>query len=238
MLTVPWGTLAAFSGEPGQLSRIGPVTPAVARELAEAAGADATCEWRVVVAGARGQPLVVTRIRSPGCARAGPAHLGLLGRVIVTVPVSLLDPPHPPHPLSIPDPGAGHLAAVIRAVLEAGRAALAREPAGNAPGACTHRHMVPGYRVPGRMRAFIEARDQDCGYPVCRRPAASCDIDHTTPYDQGGLTCSCNLYPQCRRHHQLKQLPTWRLTQPRPGTLIWRTPAGLTYPAGPAPDAG
>ncbi|HXF19278.1 MAG TPA: DUF222 domain-containing protein, partial [Streptosporangiaceae bacterium] len=176
MLMVPLRTLAGSSGEPGQLSRIGPVTPAVAHELAGAAAADATCEWRVIVAGPRGQPLVVTRIRSPGCGPAGQpgrdgppgqVGLGLLGRVIVIVPAGLLDPRYP---ASARDQGAGHLAGVIRAVLRAGQGAMDSEAAVDkaraCPGPCGHEHSVPGYRIPGRLRAFIEARDHDCGYPV------------------------------------------------------------------------
>jgi len=56
-----------------------------------------------------------------------------------------------------------------------------------------------------------------------------CDDDHTIPYDQGGRTCECNLYPLCRRHHQTKQARGWQLTQPEPGTLIWTTPSGRQY---------
>jgi len=245
MLMVPLRTLAGSSGEPGQLSRIGPVTPAVAHELAGAAAADATCEWRVIVAGPRGQPLVVTRIRSPGRGPAGQprrdgppgqAGPGLLGRVIVIVPAGLLDPRYP---ASAWDQGAGHLAGVIRAVMRAGQGAMDSEAAVDkaraCPGPCGHEHSVPGYRIPGRLRAFIEARDHDCGYPVCRRPAASCDIDHTTPYDQGGLTCRCNLSPLCRRHHQAKQAAGWQLIQPTPGVLVWRLPHGRSYQTGPEP---
>jgi hypothetical protein len=158
------------------------------------------------------------------------------------VPAGLLDArQHPGHRPDQPDHDVRHLPGLIRAVLRAGQAAMDAEPVvgwtGADRGPCGHEHSAPGYRIPGRLRAFIEARDRDCGYPVCRRPAAGCDIDHTIPYDQDGLTCRCNLYPQCRRHHRLKQLRAWRLSQPQPGTLIWRTPAGLTYPVMPEPYA-
>src|SRR5579875_2337650 len=39
----------------------------------------------------------------------------------------------------------------------------------------------------------------------------------------------CNLAPLCRHHHRLKQAEGWSLTQPEPGVMIWRTPAGRTY---------
>jgi Domain of unknown function (DUF222) len=54
VLSVPWRTLAGWSSGPGELSRIGPVTAGVARDLASAAAADATCQWRVIVAGRSG----------------------------------------------------------------------------------------------------------------------------------------------------------------------------------------
>ena len=35
--------------------------------------------------------------------------------------------------------------------------------------------------------------------------------------------------PLCRHHHRAKQAEGWRLEQPEPGVLRWRTPAGRTY---------
>ena len=94
---------------------------------------------------------------------------------------------------------------------------------------CTHAHAVPGYRIPDRMRDLIEVRDQVCGFPICRRPASRCDLDHTVPYDQGGLTCPCNISGGCRHDHRMKGSTAWRLRQPRPGTLIWTAPSGLSW---------
>ena len=31
------------------------------------------------------------------------------------------------------------------------------------------------------------------------RPGARCDLDHTVPWDQGGITCECDLAPLCKR---------------------------------------
>jgi len=39
----------------------------------------------------------------------------------------------------------------------------------------------------------VRARDRRCRFPGCRRPAACAEIDHTTPYSQGGPTDVCNL---------------------------------------------
>jgi len=202
-LSVPWRTLAGLSGQPGQLGRIGPVAAAVARDLAEAAVADPSCEWRIIVVGARGQPLAVTRIRSPGRSRPSPANAadpldspdpGPLSQVIVTVPSGWRSGQDASRSTS-------GLPLTLLRILTAAAACDPGDSPGDpgdnprAGGACSHARSVPGYRVPPRLRTFLEARDQDCGYPACRRGAASCDMDHTTPYHLGGLTCECNLGP-------------------------------------------
>ena len=97
-----------------------------------------------------------------------------------------------------------------------------------ARGACDHAHAEPGYRPSRRLRHLVGARNARCAAYGCGRPAAACDYDHTVPWDDGGLTCECNIAPLCRRHHQIKQAQGWKLEQPEPGVLIWATPAGLT----------
>src|SRR5580692_5915956 len=96
-------------------------------------------------------------------------------------------------------------------------------------GACEHRRESAGYQPSNTLRHVIKIRSRRCGFPGCRRPAVACDDDHTIPYDKGGRTCECNLYPLCRRHHQAKQARGWRLEQPEPGTLIWTLPSGRQY---------
>ncbi|HLQ54712.1 MAG TPA: hypothetical protein VK162_10610, partial [Streptosporangiaceae bacterium] len=59
---------------------------------------------------------------------------------------------------------------------------------------------------------------------------------HAIPYDLGGPTCRCNVSAECRHHHRLKQLNGWQLSQPRPGILVWMTPARLTYTVEPDPQ--
>jgi len=107
MLCVPWRTLAGWSSEPGELGRIGPVTAGTARDLALAAAADVTCEWRVVVAGRSGRALAVARVRRTGAGTTGdrsgdvaPAAItdpaaapGVVGRVTLTIPAGLLGSP-------------------------------------------------------------------------------------------------------------------------------------------------
>jgi hypothetical protein len=97
-----------------------------------------------------------------------------------------------------------------------------------AKGACDHAHAEPGYRPSRKLRHLIGARNARCTAYGCGRPAAACDYDHTQPWEDGGLTCECNIAPLCRRHHQIKQAQGWKLEQPEPGLLVWTTPAGLT----------
>jgi hypothetical protein len=167
------------------------------------------------------------------------------GRITVTVPVMLLGEP-PPATQGCVD-ASSELAAVLRAILAAA-AATARE-AGRAdsdhadndhadsdPGVpCIHANSAPGYRIPDWMRDLIEVRDQDCGFPICRRPASRCDLDHTVPHDQGGLTCPCNISGGCRHDHRMKGSTAWCLEQPRPGTLVWTAPSGLNWTVTPQP---
>ncbi len=94
---------------------------------------------------------------------------------------------------------------------------------------CDHTRESAGYQPSPTLRHLIKTRSPRCGSPGCRRPAVSCDDDHTIPYHLGGRTCECNLYPLCRRHHKCKQAPGWHLSQPQPGELIWTTPSGRTY---------
>ena len=96
-------------------------------------------------------------------------------------------------------------------------------------GTCSHARRGSRYRPPPGLAHLIRVRQRTCSFPGCRRPARRCDLDHTVPYDQGGATCECNLAPLCRRHHQAKQAPGWRLTQLSPGQMTWRMPSGRAY---------
>ena len=62
-------------------------------------------------------------------------------------------------------------------------------------GTCTHAEGITRLPAWPRLRHLIEIRNPTCTAPGCRRAAARCDLDHVTPYDQGGRTCECNLHP-------------------------------------------
>jgi hypothetical protein len=166
--------------------------------------------------------------REPDSAPRAP---GVTGRVTVTFPLGALERPPPTTSGGTAPgcPGSGILTATWRAAVRAAARAEATRIADTAAGGCAHTAAAPGYRPPPRIREHVAARDQTCRQPTCRQPAHHADIDHTIPYDQGGITCTCNTGPRCRTHHQIKQEPGWTLTQPQPGTFHLTTPAGRTY---------
>jgi hypothetical protein len=64
-----------------------------------------------------------------------------------------------------------------------------------ARGSCDHQHTETGYQPSRTLQHLIHARSTRCSAPRCGRPAARCDLDHTTAWDKGGPTCECNLAP-------------------------------------------
>jgi uncharacterized protein DUF222 len=232
-LSLPWSVLVGLSAEPGHLGRIGPIAASQARRLADAASADPAAEWRIIVTTRAGQALAVARIPRPrvrgeSAGHDGPAAgAGLVGRITLTISEDALTSP-PGR-----DPPGGIAAAALRTANRA--AARAKEQArGNAAaGGCAHQAESLAYRPPPRLLEFVIARDLTCRFPSCRQPAWRGDLDHTIPHDRGGRTCSCNLGPLCRSHHQIKQLRGWLLSQPSPGIFEWLTPTGRRYAATP-----
>lgn len=84
--------------------------------------------------------------------------------------------------------------------------------------------------VPSHALAdFVRCRDLTCRFPGCEQPAMGCDLDHTTPYGDGGLTHASNLKVLCRLHHLMKTFWGWRDQQLVDGTVVWNSPAGQTY---------
>ena len=127
----------------------------------------------------------------------------------------------------------GITAAALHTAARALDQALAQARADTNAGGCAHHAQSDAYRPPPRLREQVTARDVTCRHPACRQPAWRADLDHTRPWETGGPTCGCNLGGACRRHHQLKQHPRWKLQQARPGHFTWTTPAGRTYTTNP-----
>ncbi|MHA7142593.1 HNH endonuclease signature motif containing protein [Arthrobacter sp. Sr33] len=85
------------------------------------------------------------------------------------------------------------------------------------------------YRVPQDLKDAVRVRDGTCRHPGCNRLAVFCELDHTTPWSQGGKTSYGNLAALCKRHHMFKTEGYWHYQQPEPGTIIAISPAGETY---------
>ena len=214
-LTVPLATLTGLADRPGELAGIGPVDPWLARDLAAAAARNPKTTWCVTVTDRTATPSGMAapgpNPRSPETRRTRPA-----GRTGFTfTPASRDGPPGGYGTWRLRTPGAGPDLIIT---LES----LATDP-------CDHRHEASGHDPGVRLRHLIQVRHATCTSPVCRRPAAQCDVEHNTPYEAGGRTCRCNTGPKCRHDHRLKQHPKWKVDQLPDGTFRWTTPAGRSY---------
>lgn len=210
-LTMPLSAWLGQSDSPGEVAGLGPLDADTCRELAGRLQASARARWCVTLTDRSGRAV------AHACARAGPGPPG---------PPGLLGPPGPHGP---PCPAGWVPRASKREWL--GRMRFASLECG----VCGHGRRVRGYRPSNLVRHLVKVRQRTCSFPGCRRPAVACDDDHTIPYDQGGITCECNLAPLCRRHHQAKQASGWSLAQPEPGVLIWTTPHGRRCVSRPEP---
>src|SRR5712691_5411625 len=198
-ITIPATALEGATGPPGEVAGVGLVDRQDARDLVAAAARNPNSRWCVTALNQDGTAA------AHGCA-AGP-------RPWARGPDPSGRGPGPP--------GTTEPAELLR-MLKITLNIVIRGP-------CNHAQAQRRYR-PGRtLQHLVKIRNATCTAPGCGRPAARCDLDHTTPWHQGALTCPCNLAPLCRHHHRCKQAQGWWLEQPEPGVLKWQTPAGRTY---------
>ena len=203
-LTIPLSTWLGLTSRPGEAPGLGPLSADTSRDLAARLAATTGSRWCVTITGADGRAVghgCVPARTAPPPPATGPPGTG---------------PPGPPGP-----PG-GHNPAGVGTTRWLARLKISWLEAA----ACGHARETRAYQPTAALRHLIKIRDRTCSFPGCRRQARRCDDDHTTPYDQGGRTCECNLSPLCRRHHAAKQAPGWHLEQPRPGMLTWIMPSG------------
>ncbi len=256
-VTMPWTTYARWDDKPATLSRIGAITAEQARQLTRTAEHDPAAQWRIIITDHDGHAITVTRLRlhrrtrtqrrSPpatGPLRAGPPRAGppgtgppgagLAGRITLVISQDTVTQwQSGRHEGAGPPPLSPAAATALSTAATALQHAQQQADADAAAGGCAHTSGSARYRPPTRLREHVIARDHTCRNPVCGQPAWRADLDHTRPWDQGGPTCSCNLGGACRRDHQLKQHPRWKLQQTQPGWFRWTAPSGRTYHIGP-----
>ena len=221
-LTAPLATLADLADRPGELSGLGPVDPWLTRDLATAAAASPKTTWCVTVTDEKGHAV------GHGCARPEPKSNR-----------KRAGPGPPPGgtgfsftSASRDGPPGGYGIWRLRTPGPGPDLIVTLEPLTTDP--CDHRHESKGHDPGARLKHLIQVRHATCTSPVCRRPAAQCDVEHNTPYEAGGRTCFCNAGPKCRHDHRLKQHPKWTVDQLPDGTFRWTTPTGRTYDTEPS----
>lgn len=96
------------------------------------------------------------------------------------------------------------------------------------------------YELPSSMRRMLEGRWPVDAFPFGSRASASCQADHTIPFDHDappghGQTHPDLMAPLSPFAHRVKTHGRWGCEQPEPGVLVWTTPHGwqlVTTPAG------
>ena len=239
-VTVPLVTLHGRAARAGENRLLGPLDPAMARDLAAAAARSPFSRWEVTVVDEQGYAV------GHGIARprrgSSSSSRGRRARPAARCPRGSTSPS--------PRRGCGNWRRRRPSRAPAPRRATGNSPreqparwALTLPGGrelavrfdvvpthdCDHRHEVSGYQPGERLRRLVQVRDQECTFPTCSRPARESDFEHAVPYDQGGRTDACNAGARSRRCHQVKQSKGWTVTQPKPGWHVWTTPTGRTY---------
>ena len=216
-LTFPLATLLGLAERPGAAHGLGPLDPALVRDLAAAAAGSPHSQWCTTITDSQGVAV------AHGCAK--PA------RTKKNRPASRDGPAQWAFtPTGDPGPPGGYGTWTL--TLPGGREFTVKlEPIPVTD--CDHRHESRGYQPSDTLRHLVQVRDGTCTFPPCSRHARESDFEHAVPYDKGGRTCACNGGARSRRCHRVKQSPGWTVTQPQPGWHQWTTPAGRTYTQGP-----
>jgi Domain of unknown function (DUF222) len=237
-LTIPLATLLALAERPGEISGLGPVDPALARDLAGAAARNPRTTYCVTVTDQQGHAI------GHGCARPEPKNRTRTAGPPESRPPRGHSPPGgqdpPGGPGAGPGPGftftasgqdgpPGGYGAWRLSTGIPGRPGLLITLDPIALDTCDHRYEARGHDPGVNLRHLTEIRHATCVAPTCRRPASNCDFEHNIPYEAGGRSCLCNGGPTCRHDHRLKQHPRWKVEQITPGTFRRTAPSGRQY---------
>jgi hypothetical protein len=234
-LTVPLTTLLGLADRPGALSGLGPIDPALTRDLTRSAANSPETEWCITVTDGHGHAI------GHGCARPEPKKSQARR---AKPPPGTHDPPGLPDspgahdsPAGQASPGfaftgtgddgppGGYGSWRLATGIPGHRDLLVRlDPL--ATDTCDHRFAAAGHNPGVKLRHLANTRHDTCTSPICRRPAKQCDFEHNIPFEAGGKTCLCNGGPKCRHDHRLKQDPRWKAEQLTPAIIRWTTPTG------------
>jgi uncharacterized protein DUF222/HNH endonuclease len=85
--------------------------------------------------------------------------------------------------------------------------------------------------VSGGSRRLLEARDKQCRWPSCERPASWTAAHHIRHWAQGGKTDLSNMILLCRHHHWMVHEGGWRLSLSADGQVLAIPPETEFYPS-------
>ena len=152
-LALPWTTLAGLTRQPGQLGRLGPISPAQACQLAAHAATDPGTDWRIILTSPAGQALAVTHIPCTRTRTAAAREAAGTGRSVTE------NPDHLPRPPGRRPPRQRHH----------------RDPR---PRPQSRRHRRPARRRPGHRRHSRRHRRPHHRHPPLPAPAPPHRIHH------------------------------------------------------------
>jgi uncharacterized protein DUF222 len=224
-LTFPLATLLHLAERPGEGHGLGPLDPALTRQLAAAAAKNPHSQWCITITDHNGHAI------GHGCAK--PARTNRRTRQNSQAGASPHGSRDGPWAFTREnDPGPPDGFGTWTLTLPTGQqytVKLMPVPVTE----CDHRYESHAYQPNDTLRHLVQIRDGECTFPTCSRHARESDFEHATPYHKSGRTCACNAGARSRRCHKTKQSKGWKLTQPLPGWHQWETPSGRIYTQGP-----
>jgi hypothetical protein len=88
---------------------------------------------------------------------------------------------------------------------------------------------VDSYEIPERHRQAVHLMTPADIFPFASNLSRKKQVDHTVPYDEGGVSGVGNYGPMTTRHHRIKTHGGWQVQQPFRGIYVWRDPCGAFY---------
>jgi Domain of unknown function (DUF222) len=249
-LIVPLADLTGYAQRAGQVPNLGGIDPGLARTLAAMAARNPGSVFRVIITGPDGRaiafgqatPITSATTVTPATRPPPGRHTGGTQLPLPSGEPADGTPDNPAMPLASftpapgsPDPPAGPAGpdgtGQWRLRIGTARYTVRLDPVPG-PGPCAHHYQGAGYQPGPVLRRLAEVRDGTCMLPCCNRSPRRSESEHCQPWPEG-LTCTCNIGLNCKKHNLMKKDPRWQVTQKPDGTRTWTTPAGLRYTSKP-----